>query len=486
MNIELTRQNRTAIKLYLGLSLSIIIFNVMEIVLKLEDVKNCLIYMAILILTDVLLFIFFNAKSDSVSIKVVMLVGFAAYYIAAMFMSRYTIVLITIIPAIMINAIFYDIFFAYIVAIGAGGINVAWAIFELTRENPRISIIEGAFQVFFICIAGAFSVLSSRFIKTLNDEKMEIVQSEEQRQQSKSEALIELATDMSKDIAQSVSFMDTLKDSIFKTQTGMSEINNGISDTASAVSGQLTMTSDIQKQIQTVSTISDKISSYVADAARSVDESMNIMQQMLDAASASEMAGNDVRKSLDALLQNTMSMKQIISLINDVAEQTSLLALNATIEAARAGEAGRGFAVVAGEVNNLSVQTQNATTEISALIDDISAQVDAVVEKTEILLGNNARQNSCADATNMKLNDVKSTSLHIDRNSNKLTEAVRVLENANNEIVNNISSVSSVSEEVSAQADIAYSDATANIRVVDEMMHIVSRLNDSAQKLNDY
>ena len=68
MNIELTRQNRTAIKLYLGLSLSIIIFNVMEIVLKIEDVKNCLIYMAILILTDVLLFIFFNAKSDSVSI----------------------------------------------------------------------------------------------------------------------------------------------------------------------------------------------------------------------------------------------------------------------------------------------------------------------------------------------------------------------------------------------------------------------------------
>lgn len=486
MDIELTRQNRNAIKMYIWLSLSIIVFNILEIVLKLEDVRNCLIYMGILILTDILLFLFFNAKSDSFSIKVIMIAGFSAYYIAAMFMSRYTIVLITVIPAIMINAIFYDIFFSYLVAIGAGGINIAWAIYELTRDNPRISVIEGAFQVFFICMAGAFSVWSSKFIKTINDEKMEIVQREEQRQQSKSEALIELATDMSEDIAQSVSFMDKLKDSIFKTQTGMSEINNGISDTASAVSGQLTMTSDIQKQIQSVSGISDKISSYVADAARSVDESMSIMQQMLDAASASEMAGNEVRESLDALLQNTLSMKQIISLINDVAEQTSLLALNATIEAARAGEAGRGFAVVAGEVNNLSVQTQNATTEISKLIDDISGQVNTVVEKTEILLANNARQNSCADATNIKLNDVKSTSIHIDRNSDKLTEAVRVLENANNEIVNNISSVSSVSEEVSAQADIAYSDATSNIRVVDEMMNIVSRLNELAQKLNDY
>ena len=315
---------------------------------------------------------------------------------------------------------------------------------------------------------------------------MEIVQREEQRQQNNAETLMELANAMSGDIEESVVRMDKLKASIAETQSGMSEINNGISDTSSAVQDQLMMTANIQQQIQMVSDISATISSCVSDAAKSIDESMNIMQEMLDAANASENAGVEVKNSLDALTKNTQSMKQIISLINDIAEQTSLLALNASIEAARAGEAGRGFAVVAGEVNNLSVQTQKATTDISKLIDDISSQVEAVVEKTGMLLANNSRQNVSADATGEKLKDVKLSSSAIDSNSSKLIDAVEALQNANSEIVNNISNVSSVSEEVSAQANIAYEEATRNLGIVDDVMDIVSRVDEAAKQLINF
>lgn len=65
-------------------------------------------------------------------------------------------------------------------------------------------------------------------------------------------------------------------------------------------------------------------------------------------------------------------MHSIIELIDNITTQTSLLALNASIEAARAGEAGRGFSVVASEISNLATQTQDATVDITTLIENIS------------------------------------------------------------------------------------------------------------------
>jgi methyl-accepting chemotaxis protein len=314
---------------------------------------------------------------------------------------------------------------------------------------------------------------------------MNIVYREEERQRENSEKLMDIGHTMSTGIEESVLKMNALRSSIGETQNSMAQITNGINDTANSVQDQLEMTGNIQEQIKLVTQTSDAITDSVESSTRIIDESMSIMNVMLKDVEASEVAGQDVKSSLALLEENTKSMKQIVSMINEVADQTSLLALNASIEAARAGEAGRGFAVVAGEVNNLSVQTQNATTEISSLIDEISEQVRSVVEKTGILLDNNERQSESASATSKKLVEIQNCSKEIDTNSDGLSEAVKALEQANNVIVNNISNVSAVSQEVAAQASASYEEANKNLAVVDDMMEIVNRLNESAEILNN-
>ena len=91
----------------------------------------------------------------------------------------------------------------------------------------------------------------------------------------------------------------------------------------------------------------------------------------------------ELNGKIGSLQQNIAQIKDVLSLIKDISEQTNLLALNAAIEAARAGEHGRGFAVVADEVRKLAENTDHSVVEIGIRIKTITDDLVGIIESLE-------------------------------------------------------------------------------------------------------
>jgi twitching motility protein PilJ len=77
----------------------------------------------------------------------------------------------------------------------------------------------------------------------------------------------------------------------------------------------------------------------------------------------------ETAKRIKRLGESSQEIGDIVSLINDIADQTNILSLNAAIQASMAGDAGRGFAVVADEVQRLAERSSAATKQIAALAE---------------------------------------------------------------------------------------------------------------------
>ncbi|MBU2489437.1 MAG: HAMP domain-containing protein, partial [Proteobacteria bacterium] len=192
--------------------------------------------------------------------------------------------------------------------------------------------------------------------------------------------MAESLRELTREMGQAVSSIHQTSSGILASTTQQAAT---ASEQSAAVAETTSTVEEVRQTAQQTAERTRQVSVMVQESTDEANRGMTSVHQAEAGMAAIRDQVENISRTILDLSEKTQKIGEIISTVNDIADQSNLLALNAAIEAARAGEAGRGFAVVAEEVRSLAEQSRGATAQVREILGEIRKSADSAVMVTE-------------------------------------------------------------------------------------------------------
>lgn len=253
--------------------------------------------------------------------------------------------------------------------------------------------------------------------------------------------------------------VDVTSEEVTRQTMGLAEKNieqtKGVTAAVEAIEEMVESIREVANNAMQSATVSKQSRQNAQEGALAVSETNKAMVEIREQI-------NETARSIKRLGESSMEIGNIVQIIDDIADRTSILALNASIQAAMAGDAGHGFAVVADEVQRLADSSSNSTKQIELLIKSIQTEIKDVTNRIDESIGKVVQGTRLADGAHGKLQEIEQV-------SNQLAELIEAITSATNEQVKMSETISKTMEdvgEVSRASSLSSQDTASSMNIL--------------------
>jgi twitching motility protein PilJ len=260
-------------------------------------------------------------------------------------------------------------------------------------------------------------------------------------------------------IADSINFsIDQMRELVSKINETSARVSNAADQTQSSVSAlseasqrQADEIADVSEAVNEMAVSIDMVSYNAAESSSVAERSVDIaskgavvVQNTIDGMDNIRGQIQETAKRIKRLGESSQEIGDIVSLINDIADQTNILSLNAAIQASMAGDAGKGFAVVADEVQRLAERSGAAAKQISALVKTIQSDTNEAVSSMEQTTAEVVQGTRLAQDAGVALGEIESVSKSLAEIIENISDAARQQAASAGKISNTMNSIQEI------------------------------------------